>query len=320
MRKGNKAMLMVISSITIATLLLAWPYSTQTEVDTAVIQSGDLIQTVLLNGMVRHVQEQRYLNMRDGTISDIYVVPGQTIHKGDLLIKMETAEEEKALAKLYEAKFLQNKVLKEMTDSAADVIQNELALNEQETRLRTSVELSYLRAQADGVMSAVYVQKGQKIFGSTLMAISYAEGIQIVAEVSGLKTFDIGSTAVARNGSEEIALLLERISAAETNGKQLLVFEAIEEAQMQEFHAGETVSIELTSDIQPEKALFPLSAIDSNEMVWFVEDQKVCQQKITFDEINREFAASDIKWVGKQVVLQPDCYDLQNGMEVRVKK
>ena len=320
MSKGSKAMLMLIGSIMTAVLLLAWPYGAQTEVDTAVIQSGDLIQTVLLNGMVTHVQEQRYVAMRDGTISDIYVVPGQTIHKGDLLIKIDATEEEKALAQIYEAKFLQNIALKKMTDSAANVIQNELALSQQETRLRTSIELSYLRAQADGEMSAVYVQKGQRIYGSTLMGISYAEGIQIVAETSGFTMFNIGSKAVARNGSKEITLLLKEISAAEESGKQLLVFEVIEEARIQEFRAGETVSIELTIDVQPEKALFPLSAVDSNEMVWFVEDQKVFHQKMTFDEMNREFAASDAKWAGKQVILQPDRYDLQDGMEVRVKK
>ena len=60
MSKGSKAMLMLIGSIMTAVLLLAWPYGAQTEVDTAVIQSGDLIQTVLLNGMVTHVEITEY--------------------------------------------------------------------------------------------------------------------------------------------------------------------------------------------------------------------------------------------------------------------
>ena len=320
MRKGKKAVLMLIGSIAIAVLLVTWPYGAQTEVETAVVQYGDLIQTLLLNGMVRHTQEETYLSVREGTIADVYVVPGQFIRKGDLLMKMDTTEEEKMLAKIYEVKFLQNKALESMDHRAAAVVQNELTLSEQEAQLRRAVELSYLRAQADGVLEAVYVQNGQKVCAAAVLAASHGEGKQIVAETSSINTFTPGMAAVARTGSKETVLLLKRISATETNGTQLLFFETTDEAQIQEFHAGETLSIELATAVHPEKALFPLSAIDSNEMVWIVENGKVYHRKISFDEVNREFAAADATWSGKHIILLPDCYALQDGMEVQVKK
>lgn len=320
MRKGGKALLMLLSSVCTAALMMLWPVKPLTEVETAVVQRGDLVQSVLLNGMVRYAQEQPCISLKSGIVSDVYVRAGQTIQRGDLLFKLDTTVEEQALAALYEMRHAQQKAFAELDGAvSALALQNELEWRTSEAQLVASIEASQIRASADGIMEAVYVKAGDLVAETALLGMTHGKGRQIVSSayagsVSGISP---GTAAIAKQGSNSVPAVLSQMGAADASGMQTLLFELMQEDA---FDVGDTVQIELITSVQPSGALVPLAAIDADGLIWVVEDDKACSREIEPGECSRTHTRADESWTNQTVILYPEQYDLKDGQPVRVKK
>ena len=88
MRRGKQAFLLLAGSVAAAVWMAAAPVKNGIRVETAVIQPGELVQTVWLNGIVGYTDEQPYVSLKTGKINSIYVQIGDTVSEGDLLFQV----------------------------------------------------------------------------------------------------------------------------------------------------------------------------------------------------------------------------------------
>ena len=102
--KASFVMIMV-TAVTVTTLFLL-PFTPRLAVCTVVAQQGDLVRTLVLEGMVRYRQEQTCLSLFQGVVNGVYVQAGQAVHRGDLLFSLDTEQQEAQLESLTTASWL----------------------------------------------------------------------------------------------------------------------------------------------------------------------------------------------------------------------
>ncbi|MBR6568925.1 MAG: biotin/lipoyl-binding protein, partial [Clostridia bacterium] len=100
MAKRKSAVFILTGSLLIAGILLFWPVEKGVKVDTAVVGGGQLVQTVMLRGTVQYAQQEPCITLKDGVIADVYAKAGDRVREGELLFRLDTTAEEKALAAL----------------------------------------------------------------------------------------------------------------------------------------------------------------------------------------------------------------------------
>ena len=98
----TKASLLVIAAtaVTVATLFLL-PFTPKTAVRTAAVERGDLIRSTLMEGVVAYANEQPLIALQAGRVARVYVIQGQAVRAGDLLVSMDTSVQEQELAAVF---------------------------------------------------------------------------------------------------------------------------------------------------------------------------------------------------------------------------
>lgn len=81
--------------------------------------------------------------------------------------------------------------------------------------------------------------------------------------------------------------------------------------------AGDRVVVELVCEALQEQALVPISAVDSRDRVWFVEEGTATPVEIDLSLRNDQYVAVPQEWKGKRVILLPDSAALYPGCPVR---
>ena len=109
---------MLLLSILVAGTALMWPAEEKILVETATVQSGELVQSRLLTGVVQKEQKQYIISPKSGLISSVYVSSGQAVEAGQMLLRMDTSAEEKALSRLYLMRFEKANAVGELADQA----------------------------------------------------------------------------------------------------------------------------------------------------------------------------------------------------------
>jgi len=322
MKRGKATILMLLCSTLAAVLMMIWPVKNGIEVEAAVVNGGQLVQTRLLRGTVRYAQEQPCISLRDGLVKEVYVREGQTVKRGDLLFQLDTSSEEKALAALHEWHYQTRTALAGMDEAVyALTIQEQLEWASAEAELKANIELAAVRASSDGIMGEIYAEKGDRVAQTDLLGMVHGEGWQIVAAASPEDGFGIetGCAANAKTGNGmKTAVLVQKEQTQD--GMLMLCFEPLEQAVLTECSIGEIVQLEVVSDIAHADALIPLSAFDSEGNVWSVENGLARCRQVRTERSNRQFAAVNEEWSGRTVILYPENCKLEEGMPVRVKK
>lgn len=80
-----------------------------------------------------------------------------------------------------------------------------------------------------------------------------------------------------------------------------------------EVGAGDRVVVELVQEALEDQALVPISAVDSRDRVWFVEDGIATPVEIDLTLRNDAYVAVPQEWAGKRVVLLPETASLYPG-------
>lgn len=81
--------------------------------------------------------------------------------------------------------------------------------------------------------------------------------------------------------------------------------------------AGDRVVVELAQEALEDQALVPISAVDSRDRVWFVEDGIATPVEIDLTLRNDAYVAVPQEWAGKRVVLLPETASLYPGCAVK---
>ena len=77
------------------------------------------------------------------------------------------------------------------------------------------------------------------------------------------------------------------------------------------------VVVELVQEALEDQALVPISAVDSRDRVWFVEDGIATPVEIDLTLRNDAYVAVPQEWAGKRVVLLPETASLYPGCAVK---
>ena len=67
----------------------------------------------------------------------------------------------------------------------------------------------------------------------------------------------------------------------------------------------------------PDCVPIPLSAIDRQNRVWYVENGRACFEKLDASVHNRETAAAHLSWEGRRIILDPEGKQLTEGCTIR---
>jgi len=322
LKRGTIAAYMFAGSICAALIIHLWPERTAVQVETVQIQSGPLVRTVLLDGVVSCEQEQACFSPKQGTVAAVYVKEGQQVACGDLLFQLDTSAEEAALARLYRMRYDYQSVLNQLDLSAeATVLQAQLEWNTTERQLVAGISASQIRAHMDGTVETIAVEKGALVSGAQVLGVIHGNDkvIKAQAYTEDVRETSSGAAAVVKTAEGVYPLVLkDKKNLPENPDFQIVYFEPAEQAGIDHFHAGRKLTVELVRDTEDCEALIPLEAIDSDGNVWYIQSGKAYSGQVEAKSFNRTHAAGEKEWSGRKVILYPDRFQLENGMRVQV--
>lgn len=319
-----KASLLVMMITAMTTAVLFWlPYTPRPAVRTVVVQEGSVIRTVLMNGAVIYRDQQPCICLQGGVVRRIHVRPGQLVKKGDLLFTMDTSSQEAALAAIQQMRYQQQKLNAADTVLSALAAEREWAWSENETRLRAEIQASQIRAGCDGVVENVYAEEGAYVSASGVLGSvrGCEKQIQATVPVVDAARLCAGTAAIViREGQTIGTAVLHAISAPDAEGRQQLSFLPASEEQLARVEAGTQVTVETVVETIESCTPVPVSAVDEDGRVWYIEDGVAKSGKIPLDSCSAEEVAAPLEWAGRTIVLEPDLAVLTDGCAVKEAK
>ncbi|MBR3874262.1 MAG: efflux RND transporter periplasmic adaptor subunit [Clostridia bacterium] len=320
-----------VASLSIGITVLFMGFATHQDeaitVQTAVIRTGDFLQTLPMIGTVEYEQQHNSFVLRNGKIAKVYVRKGQKVKAGELLFALDMSDEENAMTKLSQLRYQQQSIRDMGSVANLMTLQSEYELLRQEVELKQRIKASHMRSEAEGVVEAVYIKEGTYAQTGELAVVVRGEEkcIKVLADPSELAGIDCGTAAVmTHQGQYTGAAKIERIGAPvmTTEGiRQQITLVPMDGNDLDLYEAGTSISVKVLTDSIPSQALIPLAAIDSNERVWMIENDRVYSVGLENGKYNNQFVAVPMhEWDGRQVVLLPDQYRLQEGCAVKNAK
>ena len=314
MARTKASLLLILTAALTVTALLCMPYTPKAVVRTVVLEEGELVQSVLLSGIVRYLQEQPCAALKDGRVKAVHAAAGEAVRAGQLLFQLDTSAEEAALAACVKARWQQSQLDEAM---AAVTAQGQLELWQMEMELRAIIEASNVRAEADGVVGAVYVQEGDWVSAGALLGWMHSPIKCVQARGMPLSGALPGAAAVLDTGA---AARLHMLSAPESDGMQQTVFLPVDAHALDGHSTGESVTVELLCATLPRSALVPLAAVSAQNEIWLVEGGIARARKVDISQRGVDYVAAPLELAGKRVILQPDGKRLTDGCAVKEAK
>lgn len=326
----TKASLLVIAATaaTVVTLFLL-PFTPRTAVRTAVVERGELICSTLLEGAVAYADEQPLIALQAGRVGKVHVRQGQTVRAGELLISMDTDVLEQELAAVNQLLYEQETALAafgQAGEAALSAAQTTLQARTRQAELRASIASAQIRAEADGVVGALYVAEGAIAGEGGLLGTVHGTGLRVAAagRAEDLANVAPGAAAMVTSAEGKTlgAAVLGQSGAPELDGStgqamQSLSFFPMDDGAWIGVGAGDRVVVELAQEALEDQALVPISAVDSRDRVWFVEDGIATPVEIDLTLRNDAYVAVTQEWAGKRVVLLPETASLYPGCAVK---
>ena len=120
----------------------------------------------------------------------------------------------------------------------------------------------------------------------------------------------LGAAVLGQSGAPEL-------DSSTGQAMQSLSFLPMDDGAWMGVGAGDRVVVELVQEALEDQALVPISAVDSRDRVWFVEDGIATPVEIDLTLRNDAYVAVPKEWAGKRVVLLPDTASLYPGCAVK---
>ena len=120
----------------------------------------------------------------------------------------------------------------------------------------------------------------------------------------------LGAAVLGQSGAPEL-------DSSTGQAMQSLSFLPMDDGAWMGVGAGDRVVVELVQEALEDQALVPISAVDSRNRVWFVEDGIATPVEIDLTLRNDAYVAVPQEWAGKRVVLLPETASLYPGCAVK---
>lgn len=313
MPKSRQDVLIVLCTLLVSSALLRLPYTPALAVRTAVVEEGELIQSVLVSGVVAYAHQQPCLTLQPGVVSRVHVKAGQQVIKGELLFEMDASAHVEALAALYGMKHEL-----EAGGWALLSAQQRWEWAKTEGELKQAVAASRIRAEQDGVVEAVYISPGDYAEAGAVLGYVRNGEKCIVATGRAADLTGVGGGSAA--ALEQLgAAVVDAVHAPDETGMQQLVLLPSDAALFDGRRAGERITAEVVTGMVDGCALIPLSAVDGESRVWVVENGCAHAYKVDVKRRSAQMTAVDPVWKGRRVILSPT-QELTEGCRVKEAK
>ena len=160
----------------------------------------------LLEGVVAYADEQPLIALQAGRVGKVYVCQGQTVRAGELLISMDTGVLEQELAAVNQMLYEQETALAafgQAGEAALSAAQTALQARTRQAELRASIASAQIRAEADGVVGALYVAEGAIAGEGGLLGSIHGTGLRVVAAGRAEELANVAPGAAAMVTSAE---------------------------------------------------------------------------------------------------------------------
>lgn len=323
MRRSKQAFILMTCSLTACCILTALPVHSEVRVETAVVQPGELIQSVWLNGYVCYAEETPCVSMFSGQISEIYVEEGERVQKGDLLFRLDSKAKEAELALLYAVKNKhaatspQYPLFSSMLNQ-----QTEAEWNTACERLKNELACTQIRAEQDGIVADILITQGAWVENLSVLGKIRGEEkcIAVTAGIRDAGLMKTGASVFLKKEDQTFPAYVWRMLPADENGSKTVLVKMINEESLDHFQPGERIKAEVITSSEAVPAMIPLSASDADGNVWFVEDGIVRKEAFEWKECGSTHAAAGSEWTERNIILYPETHRLKNGMHARVSE
>lgn len=317
MARTRASLWAILIAVMTSAALLALPFTPKARVHTYTACRGEVIRTVLLTGEVAYRQRQLCACAQDGRVKAVYVQPGQTVKAGELLMRMDTAAQEAALAELYRLRSEQTSLLASLEESVSVLAAQQQSLwLEQEAALRLAIESACIRAEMDGVVEAVYAEENGYAAAMSLLGVVRGEERCILASGAADETAALKVGAAGQAGG--VPVILEAVYAPDgETGMQQLVFAPLSQETLAEMDIGKTETVEAVAETIGNCVPIPLSAVDRQNRVWYMENGRALCETVDSSRRSREAIAAPLHWEGRRVILEPEQSVLTESCAVR---
>lgn len=308
-----------VTLLTVATLFLL-PLPRRAMVQTAEITRGEIMETLLLEGMVSYEGEEMLVSLEAGQIEQVFVNRGEQVQKGQLLFSLNTAEEEMAMSRLTS----ELGRLEALEDNAAvyELITGQrLELYAEQAMLRKSIALKQVRAQRDGVMGVVCCRAGEYVLEGTVLGSMHGESqcVMAFARSEAAQGLENGAAAwlLDDRGKRLGTAVLQRIGAPCADGRTGAAGHPLWFSLTEELPLGQRVTVELILRRWKDQTLVPIEAMTSEGCVWVVDNGVARPVMVDVIRQDGEYASIDAEMEGVRVILRPEEIRLSPGRAVR---
>lgn len=316
MPRAKGALVMMGITAMIVLMLFMRPYTPALNVRMTVAQKGDLIMTERFYGTVGYERQQLCLSPLNGRVSRIYGSAGQQVQKGELLLQLDTAQEEIQLARLLQGAQTQREWLVDREESAVVALQA-LEFSQTQEELRMRIALSAVRAEMDGRIEALYPLEGDIVSQGSLLGIVHNDRKCVRVE-AGEWSGKEGQAAVLRQGQTVLgAAVLDRVELNQAANAPQLLFVPIEEGTLEHIQPGVAVIVEMILEQWNDKALVPITAVTEENKIWVIREGRAQPVSVEVSGRNEHYAALSQEWIGEKLILLPDELDLTEGRKVK---
>lgn len=314
-RRRASLWMILITLATVITLFLL-PFTPRTAVHTVMVERGDLLRTLTLEGTVGYRHQQICAALSAGMVEKVYVQPGQQVQKGDLLFAMDVSAQLEMLASLNCNQYARQQEAEWLAAWQSDA--------GTEWELRAQIEGAKIRADRDGVVRSVYVEQGDALAAAGLLGVVSGEEkcVSALTYSQDIQGIQAGAAALLITQAQSGAATLCMLGAPEWNegtsqSTQQLTFMPLHQDTLADTEIGDPVETELLVQCMEDVALIPIGAVDNQGRIWVVEDGKATPQVIDINQRNKNYVAADQKLAGARLILQPDAYSLWAGCPVK---
>ncbi len=331
MKKTQASLWVIMATLLTVLTLFLLPYTPKIAVNTTTVERGTLYKTSLMEGVLQYDEQQAIISLSSGMVAEVCVNQGDFVPAGTLLVRLDSAVEEASLQTIIANQNDFSHLVETMAvanDATYDdfLLAQVLALEQNEQAVRLSIETKQIRASNDCIIGPIYVSPSDYVDANTLLGSTHAETKVVTVNqlMNDTATREIGSMAILSSSDQKNSTIgtLIRISSPildqESNQYwQTLTYEPLDELALSQFSIGSSITVETIDAYWDEEVLIPISAVDTQNRVWKVEQGVATSVQISVDKMNRQYVTGDETLVGASLVIDPESLSLYQNCPVK---
>lgn len=315
---------MIATTVAVMTLFFL-PLPVMQRIETATVQPGVLQQTCMLEGRVVQGEQWPVLAPVAGRVAQTYVSSGDEIRKGQLLIRMDTQAEERALAEVEKQLLLMKEGLSVLsTLPGMEKLNDIISVHQQKQALLTAIAGKCIRSDAEGTVENLYVSAGDLLPSGAVIGVVCSDEPRIAAsmrETDGMSPLPgMAAWWCDENGTGLEPLVLESVGSPVVENGGVIYQLVFRKTDRKYASVNQKAPVRMILKNTPAAAVVPVEAIDRLSQIWLVKEGKAQPVKLGNLQSDDEHVLVDEQFLGMQVILNPDQLELYEGMQVRVEE